>query len=103
MLSVMAPLLDLDMSLRSKYQNRISGTHKADIHKDTIRNDQTSNDIIFTNIYDKRDDFDFDNYNFPFLDSDVPCGTPHGVYISQLICFARVSSQVSDFNNRNKN
>ena len=24
-------------------------------------------------IYDKRDDFDFDMVNFPFLDGDVPC------------------------------
>ena len=26
---------------------------------------------------------------------------PYGVYISQLICFARVCSNVNDFNNRN--
>ena len=40
--------------------------------------------------------------NFPFLDSDVPRSTSYGVYISQLIRFARVSSHVSDFNTRNK-
>ena len=48
-----------------------------------------------------RDDFDFDIVNFPFLDSDVPCSTSYGVYISQLILFAKVSSHVIDFNARN--
>ena len=30
------------------------------------------NDIVSTKIYDKRDDFNFDIVNFPFLDGDVP-------------------------------
>ena len=55
-----------------------------------------------TKIYDKRDDFDFDIDNFPFLDIDVPRSTSYGVYISQLIRFAQVSSHVDDFNTRNK-
>ena len=55
-----------------------------------------------TRIYDKRDDFDFDIVNSPFLDGDVPRSTSYGVYISQLIRFARVSSHVDDFNTRNK-
>ena len=38
--------------------------------------------------------------NFPFLDGDVPRSTSYGVYISQLIRFARVSSHVADFNTR---
>ena len=46
---------------------------------------------------------DFDIVNFPCLDGDVPPSTSHGVYISQLIRFARVSSHVADFNARNKN
>ena len=41
-----------------------------------------SNDIVSTKIYDKRDDFDFEIVNFPFLDGDVPCSTSNGVYIS---------------------
>ena len=51
-------------------------------------------------IYDKRDDFDI--VNFPFLDGHVPQCPSYGVYISQLISFARASSHVTDFNNRNK-
>ena len=39
--------------------------------------------------------------NFPFLDGDVPRSTSYGVYISQLIRFARGSSHVDDFNTRN--
>ena len=62
----------------------------------------TSNDIVSTKIYDKRDDFDFEIVNFPFLDGDVPRSTSYGVYISQLIRFARASSYVADFNTRNK-
>ena len=61
-----------------------------------------SNDIVSTKIYDKRDDFDFEIVNFQFLDGDVPRSTSYGVYISQLIRFARASSYVADFNTRNK-
>ena len=53
-------------------------------------------------IYDKRDDFDFEIVNFPFLDGDAPRAASYGVYISQLIRSARVSSHVTDFNTRNK-
>ena len=53
------------------------------------------------NIYDKRDDFDFDIVNFPLLDCDVPRRPSYGVYISPLIRFARVYSHVNEFNNRN--
>ena len=43
----------------------------------------------------------FEIVNFPFLDGDVPRSPSYGVYISQLISFARVCSNVDDFNNRN--
>ena len=39
-------------------------------------------DIVSTKIYDKRDEFDFEIVNFPFLDGDVPRSTSYGVYIS---------------------
>ena len=54
-----------------------------------------SNDIVSTKIYDKRDDFDFEIVNLPFLNGDVPRSTSYGVYISQLIRFARASSYVT--------
>ena len=46
-----------------------------------------SNGTVSSKIYDKRDDFDFDIVNFPFLDGDVPQRTTYGVYISKLISF----------------
>ena len=55
-----------------------------------------------TKNYDKRDDFDFDIVNFPFLVGDVQRRISYGVYLSQLIRFARASSNFSDFNCRNK-
>ena len=61
-----------------------------------------SNDFVSSKIYDKRDDFDFDIVNFPFLDGDISRAPSYEVYISQLIRFARVSSHVLDFNNRNR-
>ena len=61
-----------------------------------------SDGFVNTKIYDKRDDFDFDIVNFPFLDGYVPRSASYGVYISQLIRFARVPSHVDDLNTRNK-
>ena len=46
---------------------------------------------------------DFDRVNFPFLiDGVVLHSTLYGVYISQLIQFARLSSHITDFNARSK-
>ena len=58
-----------------------------------------TNGIASSKIYDKRDDFNFEIVNFPFLDGNVPRSPSCGVYISQLIHFARVCSNVNDFNN----
>ena len=70
-----APFLDLNLSLK--------------------------NGIVSSKIYDKWDDFNFEIVNFPFHDGDVPRSPSYGVYISQLIRFARVCSNAEDFNNRN--
>ena len=59
-----------------------------------------SNGFVSSKIYDKRDDFDFDIVNFPFLNGDVSRYTSYEV--SQFIEFARVCSHVADFNARNK-
>ena len=40
-----------------------------------------SHGFVSSKIYDKRDDFDFDIVNFPFLDGDVPRRASYGVYI----------------------
>ena len=59
------------------------------------------NGIVSSKNYGKHDDFNFEIVNFPFLDGYVPRSPSYGVFISQLICFARVCSNVDDFNNRN--
>ena len=55
--------------------------------------------IVSSKIYDKRDYFNFEIENFPFLDGDVPRSPSYGVYIPQRIRFARLNSNVDDFNN----
>ena len=60
-----------------------------------------TNGIVSSKVYDKRDDFNFEIVNFPFLDGDVPRSPSYGVYISLLIRFTRVCSNVDEFNNVN--
>ena len=50
-------------------------------------------------LYDKRDDFTFNIVNFPFLCSNIPqlISPAYGVYVSQLIRYARASSAYIDF------
>ena len=58
--------------------------------------------FCFLQIYDKRDDFDFDVVKFPFLDGDVPQCPSYGVYVSQLKRFARENNHVEDVIARQK-
>jgi hypothetical protein len=52
---------------------------------------------LSTKIYDKRDDFNFKIIDFPNMYSNIPASPAYGVYISQLIRYARASSNYSDF------
>ena len=106
----------LDDILNSRYvyfDNIVSQIYPSELQLNTSNTTDTepafldlhlsiSNDIVSTKIYNKRDNFDFEIVNFPLLDGDVPHSTTYGVYISQLIRFARASSYVADFNMRNK-
>ena len=56
---------------------------------------------VHTSVYDKRDDFGFPIVNFPWLRENVPRLPSYGVYISQLVRFARCCTTVSDFNTKN--
>ena len=42
-----------------------------------------------TSLFDKRDDFNFHITSFPFLSSNIPFSPAYGVFISQLIRYAR--------------
>ena len=56
---------------------------------------------LCTRLYDnKRDDFDFPIVNFPFLDSNIPASPAYGVFISQLIRYARACITYKDFLSR---
>ena len=51
-------------------------------------------------IYDKRDDFTFRIVNFPHMDSNIPANPAYGLYISQLVRYARICTSKVDFMNR---
>ena len=52
---------------------------------------------LMTKLYDKRDDFSFQIVNFPFLCGNIPSAPAYGVYISQLIRYARACRKYTDF------
>ena len=58
---------------------------------------------LSTNIYDKWDDFNCKIINFPNMCSNIPASPAYGVYISQLIRYARASGNYSDFLKRHFN
>ena len=55
------------------------------------------NGTVRISVYDKREDFNFKIVNFPYLDSNIPRNPAYGVYISQLVRYARICSRKDDF------
>ena len=60
------------------------------------------NGKLTTQLYDKRDDFSFSIVNFPYLCSNIPSSPAYGVYVAQLIRYARACSAYDQFLNRGK-
>ena len=58
------------------------------------------NQKLSTSLFDKRDDLNFPIVNFPFIGSNIPAFPAYGVFVSQLICYARASSRYQDFIHR---
>ena len=56
-----------------------------------------ANGQLSTRLYDKRDDFHFAIINIPHFDSNILTTTAYGVYISQLIHYARAYSFIYTF------
>jgi hypothetical protein len=56
-----------------------------------------TNGKITTQLYNKRDDFNFSIVNFPYLCSNIPASPAYSVYISQLIRYARACSTYDQF------
>ena len=52
---------------------------------------------LHTSLYDKRDDFNFHITNFPFLSSNFAFSPAYGVFISQIIRYARASNSYECF------
>ena len=63
---------------------------------------ESENGLLNFSIYDKRDDFNFDIVNFPFMDSCIPKKSALGVFYSQMIRFARVNSSYQGFKGKCK-
>ena len=52
---------------------------------------------ILQHYYDKRDNFNFNIVNFPYLSSNIPSGPAYGVYVSQLVRIGRICSNYTDY------
>jgi hypothetical protein len=61
-----------------------------------IHMDIGSEGWLRTQLYDKRDDFNFPNVNFPFICSNIPAASAYGVYIFQLIRYSRTCGSYRD-------
>ena len=96
-----------DMDDLIVFNNKKFGDYVKEIYPSQLANclDLTfligSSNRLYTKLYDKRDDFDFHIVNFPFLSSNIPPGPSYGVYISQMIRYARCCSYY-DFEHRHK-
>ena len=87
----------------NKFTHQLNKVNSSDTEAPFLDLHLTNSDgFVSSKIYDKRDDFNFNIVNFPFLDGDILRTASYGVYISQLIRYARVSSHVADFNTRNQ-
>ena len=58
---------------------------------------------FYFSLYDKRNDYDFFVISFPFLDGNIPKGQSYGVFISQLVIYARINCPFSRFIDQFKN
>ena len=55
---------------------------------------------ISTSIFDKRDAFDFPIVNFPTLTGNIPIKSSYGVFIGELVRYARACTHLFDFRAR---
>ena len=91
-----------------EFEKHISDIYPAELqlNKANTSNKETLNikvigSDIHTSVYDKRDDFGFPIFNCPWLRGDVPRHPSYGIYILQLVRFARCCTSVLDFHSKN--
>ena len=90
-----------------EFENYLGQMYPAELEiKDTTESTNSASylDLLLsvgrdchTSIYDKRDDFNFQITNFPFLSSNIPSSPAYGVFVSQLIRYAWVCSSYECF------
>ena len=92
-----------------EFENYLGQIYPAELEiKDTTESTTSASNLdlllsigrdgqLHTSIYDKRDDFNFHITNFPFLSSNIPSSPAYGVFISQLIRYARACSSYEYF------
>ena len=52
---------------------------------------------FITEVFDKRDNFNFNIVNYPYMCSNIPAKPTYGVYISQLIRISRICDKFDSF------
>ena len=55
---------------------------------------------VSTSLYDKRDAFDFPIVSFPVLSGNIPCRSSYGVFVGELVRYARACTYLVDFEQR---
>ena len=76
----------------------LNRTTESDVHVSYLDiNISIKQNIFLTNVYDKRDNFNFKIVNFPFLNSNIPTRPAYGVYMSQLVRIGRICCDYSSF------
>ena len=83
-----------ELSLTS--DDAVLQTHYLDLDLE-IRNNK-----IHSKLFDKRDAFGFSIINFPDLSGNIPNKQSYGVFVSQLIRYARCCMDIEDFTFRTK-
>ena len=56
--------------------------------------------MISTKIFDKRDSFNFQIVKFPNLTGNIPLKSSYGVFVGELVRYARACTKLADFKQR---
>ena len=76
----------------------LNRTTESDVHVAYLDiNISIKHNYFTTNVFDKRDNFNFKIVNFPFLNSNIPNNPAYGVYMSQLVRIGRICCDYSSF------
>ena len=60
----------------------------------------SENNVLSFSLYDKRDSFNFEIVNFPFLDSCIPRKPALGIFYGQMARIAKICTKYEDFSKR---